>query len=619
MMNNKHYDAVIVGAGISGAIIANELSEAGFSVLILEAGGQADSHQSYINTFYAASIKTPDAPYTVSGSPEDQSSSPSAPHPGVPINAKWKDPEAYKKDSRYYLVQTGSVSFGSNYERLVGGTTLHWLGTCLRFLPDDFNTASKYGFAVDWPINYDELEPWYTEAEKQLGVAGNVNADEVIGIKHSAPNYPMEEVPVSYLDTYFSQKVNGQSIQGVELSVESTPQARNTRGYDNRPPCMGNTSCVPVCPIKAKYDATVHLNKATHPDNPKVSKTRIAAKLKNQSIVYKVEVDPTSDQVTALQYKTWDKENGISESCTVSANRYILAAHAIENPKLLLMSNWKDGKTVANSSGQVGKNLMDHICLVAWGRTQNEPVYPFRGPLSTSGIPQFRVGDTRKQRAAYRIEIGNEGWNWSAGAPQSNVTDLVTPDSGAPVFGNMLKKSLNTACTHQVRIAMELEATPLQNSYIIPSTTHMDRFGFPRPEVHYEIMGQDCDVTYKDTDGEYTVKGYEESNQVAQELFKLADISWDTSIPDNDNGPGVFSYNNVRYQFRGAGHVIGTHTMGKDASSSVVNSYQRSWDHNNLFIVGCGSFPTTGTANPTLTMSALALRTAKEIIKDLTS
>lgn len=612
-MSNEHYDAVVVGAGISGALIANQLSEAGFSVLILEAGDQANNRQSYIDTYYAATIKTPDAPYTRAGSPEDQGLSPSAPHPGVPVSPQWKNPDAYKTDSRYYLVQTGSVSFGSNYERLVGGTTQHWLGTCLRFLPEDFNTASTFGFAVDWPINYDDLEPWYTRAESELGVAGSLGSDEIIGIKHSAP-YPMPEVPTSYLDEYFMSKLNDQSINGVKLNVVSTPQARNTIGYDNRPPCMGNTSCVPVCPIQAKYDATVHLNKATNAHSTANGTTSVPAKLLSRSIVYKVDVDPSSDQVSALHYKTWDGKED-----SVSARRYILAAHAIENPKLLLMSEWKDGKTVANSSGQVGKNLMDHICLVAWGKTANEPVYPFRGPLSTSGIPDFRGGATRKQRAAYRIEIGNEGWNWSAGAPQSNVTDLVTPTSGQALFGAALKKQLHTECTHQIRVAMELEATPLQSSYIKPSTQYMDRFGLPRPEVHYEIMGEAKDVTYPDTDGEYTVKGYAESNDVAQQLFKMAEISWDTSIPDNDNEPGIFNYNGIRYQFRGAGHVIGTHTMGTNADNSVVDSYQRSWDHSNLFIVGCGSFPTTGTANPTLTMSALALRTAEKICDDLRS
>lgn len=610
-MSNKNYDAVIVGAGISGALIANELAEAGYSVLILEAGGQASNRQSYIDTYYAAEIKTPDAPYTAEGAPDTQNDTPSAPHPGVPIGPQWKNPDAYQKDSRYYLVQTGSIAFGSNYERLVGGTTQHWLGTCLRFLPEDFKTASTFGFAVDWPIGYDDLESWYTSAESQLGVAGNLESDEVIGIKHSAA-YPMPEVPVSYLDTYFSGKLKDQSIDGVKLNVVSTPQARNTIGYDSRPPCMGNTSCVPVCPIQAKYDATVHINKATNAHTASGGRTSVPAEMITKAIAYKIDVDPSTDQVSAIHYKTWDGKQD-----SVSARRYILAAHAIENPKLLLMSEWKDGKTVANSSGQVGKNLMDHICLVAWGKTAKDPVYPFRGPLSTSGIPDFRGGAARKQRAAYRIEIGNEGWNWAVGAPQSNVTDLVTPSSGEALFGNALKKRLNDECTHQVRIAMELEATPLQTSYIKPSTTYMDRFGLPRPEVHYEIMGNDKDVTYKGTDGEYTVKGYAESNRVVQEIFKLADISWNTTVSDDNNQPGVFIYNGTRYQFRGAGHVIGTHTMGSDASNSVVDSYQRSWDHSNLFIVGCGSFPTTGTANPTLTMAALALRTAKEICNDL--
>lgn len=612
MMSNKEYDVVIVGAGISGALIANALSEAGKSVLILEAGSQAAHRQQYIDNFYAASIKTPDAPYRAEDNPaESNQEGPSAPHPGVPISPAWKEPKAYETDSRYYLVQTGSVAFGSNYERLVGGTTLHWLGTCLRFMPEDFETKSRFGFAVDWPIGYNDLEKWYSEAEKQLGVAGNLDSDRVIGIEHKS-DYPMQEVPVSYLDKYMGNKLDGVSILDFNLSVESTPQARNTIGYDNRPPCMGNTSCVPICPIQAKYDATVHLNKATTIRELESGTKSVAASLVTRAIVYKVEINSETDEVSALCYKDWE-----GNQHTVTARRYVLAAHAIENPKILLMSAWKDAKTVANSSGQVGKNLMDHICLVAWGKTRHEPVYPFRGPLSTSGIPQFRGGDKRKERAAYRVEIGNEGWNWSAGAPQSNVTALVTPSKGEPLFGAALRQRLNEECKHQVRIAMELEATPLQTSYVKPSQKYRDKFGIPRPEVHYEILGSSNDVTYESTDGEYTVKGYVESNEVAKAIFETADISWDTKVSQDSNTPGVFSYNGHFYQYRGAGHAVGTHTMGTSKDNSVVDSYQRSWDHSNLFIVGCGSFPTTGTANPTLTMAALALRTAEELINEL--
>ncbi|MGO4779531.1 GMC family oxidoreductase N-terminal domain-containing protein, partial [Lysobacter sp. 2RAB21] len=121
------------------------------------------------------------------------------------------------------------------------------------------------------------------------------------------------------------------------------------------------------------------------------------------------------DQVSGIDYLTYDSQTGPSTgSGTAVGKRYVLAAHAIETPKLLLMSNRNPGfgNGVANSSDQVGRNLMDHVMYLAWGLSK-DPIYAFRGPLSTSGIETLRDGAFRSQRAAYRIEIGNEGWNWA--------------------------------------------------------------------------------------------------------------------------------------------------------------------------------------------------------------
>lgn len=587
-MANTEYDVVIVGAGISGALIANELAGQGAKVLILEAGDTPPTHQSNIDDFYANPIKTPGAPYPPTKD---------APRPDVPLDGEWKNPNAFPNDPRYYFVQTGADAFGSTYERITGGTTQHWLGTAMRMLPEDFETKSKFGFADDWPISYDDLEPWYTEAENQIGVAGDAAVDAGLGAPHSG-DYPMEPVPISWSDQVLKKKWDGISIDGKKISVDPTPQARNTKFYDNRPICMGNTSCVPICPIDAKYRAHVHIKKALNQKTP--------ATLRTKSVVHRVDIDPSSGDVGGIVYKNRD-----GTEHTVRARRYVMAANAIETAKILLMSPWKDvsGETVhaANSSGLVGKRLMDHICLVAWGLS-DEPLHPYRGPLSTSGIGAFRHGDFRSESAAFRIELGNEGWNWPTGAPDTLVAEMVQKQG---LLGSKLKDALAENSIRQFRMALELEATPLDSSYIVPSTTHKDQFGIPRPELHYAISDDSV------PNGDYTVKGYANADKVYPRLFEAAGIKNFTAIPKDDAQPGVFNYNGARYQFRGAGHVIGTYLMGDDPSKSVVDKLQRSWDHKNLFLVGSGAFPTTGTANPTLTIAALALWAARTINDDL--
>src|SRR6185436_11318311 len=157
-------------------------------------------------------------------------------------------------DLDHYFVQDGPIKFGGTYLRQVGGTTWHWLGTALRFIPDDFRLRSRFGVGLDWPVSYDDLEPWYCEAERELGVAGDPKAD--LGVRRSQP-YPLPPIPMSYADTK-----TGAALAGTPYVVQPTPQARNSEPYGNRPACCGSASCIPICPVQAKYDATSHVAQA---------------------------------------------------------------------------------------------------------------------------------------------------------------------------------------------------------------------------------------------------------------------------------------------------------------------------------------------------------------------
>src|SRR5215213_1738358 len=213
-MTEKSYDVVIVGAGIAGAIVAKTLTQAGYSVLLLEAGLQAgmafedpkayENYQSYLNNYYNALAKVPNAPY-----PNLQD----APSPNVldlsPI-------QGTTPDTTGYFVQKGPLPFASDYARTPGGTTLHWLGTCLRMLPNDFRLKTVYGHGVDWPISYEELKPYYEMAEREIGVSANVeeqvypNTGE--GFFGEDYVFPMHKIPQSYLDQKFTEGVQGMKV-----------------------------------------------------------------------------------------------------------------------------------------------------------------------------------------------------------------------------------------------------------------------------------------------------------------------------------------------------------------------------------------------------------------------
>ncbi len=618
-MNNSEYDVVIVGSGITGALIAWKLSLEGKKVLILEAGREDDVLQDNIDRYYSARIKVPGAPYL------NEQYAPRQNAPGVGIDGDsfvdWKD------KNKNYWEQTGKSAFDSTYERTMGGTTRHWLGTCLRFLPNDFKIAEVYKIknAMDWPLRYEDLEKYYSDVEKFIGVAGDPTWDNDNGATHKG-KYPMVPVPMSWGDLQIKELLEGKEVASKKLDVISTPQARVTytdgsnmgKGYDNRPECMGNTSCVPVCPINAKYNATVHIKKATAPLVTAFDKIsgRIPAVLQTHSVVYQVEIDPETDMVCGIKYYRWEEGKGYTDE-VVSASVYILATHAMENPKILLNSPWKDGKTVANSSDQVGRNLMDHICLIRWGlMPEGKPVYGYRGPLSTAGIPNFRDDPAlRPNYAAYRIEIGNEGWAWPASAPISTVNDLVNGVQNKktgewdqiPLYGKELKKKLHDLVPRQIRFSFELESIGESESKVTLSE-EKDALGIPRPKVNYVLS-------------DYTKEGFAHADKVAADLLQQIGIE-DHTVVDK-TAPGFFTYKpkgeseEKDFQYRGAGHLIGTHRMGKNPNTSVVNADQQSHDHPNLYIVGCGSFPTAGTANPTLTAAALSLKTADAIIAQM--
>ncbi len=532
-------DVLIVGAGIAGAMIATRLASAGVRVVLVEAGPRIDRGKSVVQ-FYNALIKVPECAYPNTAY---------APHPR-------------SDDLDSYYVQTGPQKFASTYLRQVGGTTWHWLGTCLRLVPDDFRLATRFGRGVDWPLDYAALEPWYGEAENEIGVAGD-SADD-LGSPRSRP-FPMPAIPMSYLDQHVAR-----AFAGTPYQVRATPQGRNSEVRDDRPPCCGNNSCIPICPIAAKYDGAVHVARAE----------KAGARLLAQHVVDRIEIG-ADGRVRAVRFKRPDGTAG-----RLTARVFVLAAHAMEIPKLLLMSRGPRAPNgVANSSDQVGRNLMDHPVQLSYALA-GEPVWPYRGPLSTAGVENTRAGDWRAQRPSFRIEIGNDGWSWPTGAPVSDARALAAKG----LRGEALQQALRDVTSRQVRFGTLTEQLPDPDNRIVPDYSKRDRLGIPRPRISYRL-------------DDYTNAGLAEARRIHQQAFVRMGASEINHKPDS--------------QFQGAGHVMGTTRMGADAKRAVVDADLRAFDHPNLFIQGSAVFPTGGAANPTLTIAALALRSVEAIRKSL--
>lgn len=661
---SEHYDVVIVGAGIAGTLVAKHLGKAGKRVLILESGPQTPptNREKYLENFYLASAKTPESPYPpLTGSDPAEEATPRATiadtftsniEPGWP--EKVANPDGYIYDpDKSYLLQKGPHPFASTYERVAGGTTWHWLGTSLRFLENDFKMKSVYGVEKDWPFGVDELLPWYNKAEHEIGVAADKAVQEKelgkVGLRFAPSDYeyPMQEIPKSMVDDALAKGVDGTTdfidFEGLEAWVTPTPAGRNSQPQGSRRTCAGNTNCIPICPIQAKYDATVTLSEAMNTGN---------VDLVSQAVATRVVVGENG-RVTGIEYTKWEGDQGIPTSttkATVTGDVFVLAAHAIETPKLLLMSAREDqgdlADGVANGSGMVGRNLMDHPLYLSWSLF-NQQEFGFRGPLTTSGIETLRDGAFRSKRAAWRVEIGNEGWNFSAGDPWTTVGDFTTGTNfsqlnprGEVLFGDALVAKLNDVLARQWRMGFLVEQTPEPGNRVTLSDSLTDGLGLPRPVIHYDLS-------------DYTKLGFVYAEIFARQVYQRMDLKNYTQNPRQVIGPQgtvqnptwfpvkeewrpIFEalpeelkdpkYTNLPessggvpegLQYFGSGHVVGTTVMGSDKSTSVLDPDQRSWDHPNLFMVGSGNYPTITTANPTLTIAALALKVVEPILKEL--
>jgi choline dehydrogenase-like flavoprotein len=580
------YDVVIVGAGPAGAIVAAELGAAGRSVLILEAGPAAArtwaEYGANVERFHATAAKVPNSPYATSAD---------APFPTV------LDISTPPDDAGYF-VQEGQQPFSSDYLRSAGGTTLHWLGTCLRMLPHDFELESRYGVGRDWPIGYDDLLPYYERAEYEFGVSADVADQEYLGQRYS-PGYrfPMRRIPLSYSDTVFAAALDGRPVhlddEDVDFKVTSTPQARN--GVPNghyRPVgavgaphsgqrCEGNSSCIPICPAQAKYNALKTLQRATlH-----------GVEVRTQAVVTRVILSPDRRRVRALEYIPYDDGAPPAAPRRVTGDTYVLAGNPVENAKLLLMSG------AANGSGEVGRNLMDHPFMLAWAQMP-ESVGAFRGPSSTAGLEMLRDGRFRRHRAAFRAELANWGWDFAAFAPYADVEEAVHERG---LSGAALRTWLARRVPRQIRIGFLLEQLPSPHNRVTLDR-RTDGLGIPRPRINYAV-------------DDYTRRGFAAARACASQAFALMGASEATAY--NPADPGYVTYGGEGFTFHGAGHVVGTHRMGSDPDTSVVDDRQRSWDHENLYLVGCGSHPTIATGNPTLTLGALAFRSADSILAEL--
>lgn len=535
-------DVVIVGSGVVGALMADQLAAEGRSVLMLDAGLRIERAQAVENWR--------NMPFANRAGSDFQGLYPQSSMAPAPLY--WPEND--------YVALSGpdGKGFKQGYLKTVGGTTWHWAASSWRHLPVDLRMRSTYGVGRDWPISYDELEPYYCRAEEAMGVAGPNDPALQSPPERSRP-YPMDMVPWSYGDKRFAELVNPHGYRSVPI-----PQARSTRPWNGRPTCCGNNNCQPICPIGAMYNGIHSVQSAEAK----------GATVLAEAVVYRIDTDE-SNRVTAVH---WYDRNHVSHKA--SGRAFVIACNAMETPRLLLAAaNARNPAGIANSSDQVGRNMMDHSGFHCFFQAA-EPLWIGRGPAQSSCLVGPRDGAFRAEYSANKMIL-------------NNITQVTSAASAAlkmGLVGAALDAEIRKRTIHGVDLSISLEPLPMASNRLTLSQTRRDPHDIPCPDVHYDV-------------GDYVRKGYEAAVVQLKEIAALFDAS----------------ELNITTALNANNHIMGSCIMGGDSRDSVVDSNCRTHDHANLWLPGGGAIPSASVVNSTLTMAALGIKAADDLSRMLSA
>jgi choline dehydrogenase-like flavoprotein len=496
-------DACIVGCGAAGAVLAKELSEAGMSVVVIEAGDWIDSREDMVND--ELSMLGP---------------------------LDWDD---LRITDGADPIRTGRVNTG----RAVGGTTVHYTAVAVRLHPDDFRVASTDGVAVDWPFGYDELAPYYEEVERALPVSGPRRSAYPSG----AP-YPHGELPWSTKD-----EVIGRGMVELDLHVEMTPHAIATGNLNGRSACMYYGFCMDGCKSDAKGGTHVsYVPKAV----------AAGAEIRPRCFALRVEVE--GRRASGVTYL----EDG--EERFQPADRVFVSCYAIETPRLLLNSG-----NLANSSDQLGRNFMVHSGPIVYGR--------FDRPLDSFVTPPVGIMTQDPYGTQDGRGFARGFWLNTYCQFPINFAQALT-GSNPDLWGSDLMDVLDEYA-HWGVLATLGEVLPQQDNRVTLADEHDDN-GVPVARITFSYGENDKAII-------------EAERELGVQVMEAAGA---TRILTSD----------------GTHHILGTARMGDDPAASVVGPDCRSHDVPNLWICDGSVFPTGGAVNPSLTIEAIATRTARIVV-----
>ncbi|MBO3270088.1 GMC oxidoreductase [Hymenobacter defluvii] len=553
-MAQNTYDAIVIGSGISGGMAAKELTEKGLKTIMLERGRNVEHIKDYVNANKA--------PWEF-------------PHRGGKTQQMIKD---YPVLSRDYTLNETNLEFWTNEQKSpyveakpfdwfrgyqVGGRSLMWGRQSYRHSDFDFEANAKEGIAVDWPIRYKDLAPWYSHAEKFAGISGN---------RDGLPQLPdgdfMPPMDMNIVEKDVAARIK-KHFKDRDMIIGRT--ANITKPHNNRVNCQYRNKCWLGCPFGAYFST----QSATLPAAMATGNLT----LRPFSIVTKILYD--KDTKRAKGVEVLDAET--NKTYEYFAKVIFVNASALNSAWVLMNSAtdvWPDG--LGSSSGELGHNLMDHHFRAgAHGEMEGyEDKYVFGRRANGIYVPRYRnlFGDKRDylRGFGYQGSASREGWS---------------RDIAEMSIGGDYKDALTEPGKWTMGITGFGETLPYHENRTYLSKTEKDAWGLP-----VLVM----DATIKDNEQKMRVDMMED----AKEMLEKAGLK------------NVNTYNNG-YNLGGGIHEMGTARMGRDPKTSVLNAHNQVWDAPNVYVTDGAAMTSASCVNPSLTYLALTARAVDHAVSEL--
>ncbi len=532
-------DFVIVGSGSAGGILAKELSEAGFSTVVLEQGPYRQAHEfthDELDVFLMNSLG------------------------GGPGAAA---------EQTFRMTENEEAQVAENrppawYAKGVGGSSVHFTANFWRLREIDFIERSVLGSIegtnfADWPITYDELEPYYTRVDWEIGVSG---APGPFDSPRSRP-FPMPPMPIKSSGALLEK-----GAKAIGFHAQPAPLAILSKPMNGRPACINCGFCMGFgCEVNAKSSTLA----ATIPAALESGNCEIRTGCTAYNIV-------TGDdgKVTEIEYF-----DAAGQQRGQKARAIVLAANGAETPRLLLMSATErhpDG--LGNGSGFVGRNLMFNAHANAFGVFEQK-LNDYKGVQVTRIVHDLYESDPKR---GYYGGGGFDARPFLAATPIAY--SMIGQNPEGPTWGSEFKDRLAHNFTRQMAILVNATSLPQDSNNVTLDPSHKDHWD--RPALR---------VTYKDHDDDLANANY--MLGYAEQMMEAAGAVEQWSHPSTHQN--------------GGSHLLGTCRMGNDPASSVVDKFHRSHEVPNLFICDGSSMVTSGRGQPTMTIMAMAFRAAEHI------